>query len=197
MRAILATSILIFLSGCMGGMAVHQGPATYALSVAPVNPGVGQSGALHDVEVESPSWIDITDMQYRLSYLDRLKRESYATSRWVASPARQMELQLRQTLLSPGSRPGSCRLRVELDEFLQVFEAAERSHVIVEARVALVSPRVDILIARQRFRVTQVAGADARSGVLAFDVAVRQMATDIEVWLNGMSGESLGTCRRG
>lgn len=197
MRALILGSILL-LAGCFGGTGTRPIPASYDLSSAPMAADSGSPGILRQIEVGAPPWLDTAAMQYRLAYADRARREIYAGSRWVAPPAGLLELQLKQRLLGGGSpriQSAGCRLRVELDEFVQVFTAPETSQVAVEARVALLAPRAETLLARQRFRVVLAAGADARSGALALDAAARQFGAEIENWLERVDGEILDRCR--
>lgn len=197
MRALILGSILL-LAGCFGGSGTRPIPANYDLSSAPMAPDSGPPGILRQVEVGAPAWLDTTAMQYRLAYADKARREVYAGSRWVAAPAGLLEQQLKQRLLGGGSlriQSAGCRLRVELDEFVQVFTAPETSQVVVEARAALLAPRAETFLARQRFRVVQAAGADARSGAQALDAAARQFGEEIVNWLGRVDGESLDRCR--
>lgn len=153
------------------------------------------------IEVLSPSWLDTTAMQYRLAYADRARREIYAGSRWVAPPAKLLEQQLKRRLLGGVGavriQPAGCRLSVELDEFVQVFDAPEMSRVIIEARAALLAPRAATFLARQRFTVIKTASADARSGAVALDAAARQFGEEIEDWLRQGATEIFDRCRLG
>lgn len=199
MRALLFVAGIVLLSGCFGGNGSRLSPASYDLG--PAQPAVDSApaGILRQIEVHAPSWLDTTAMQYRLSYADRNRRQAYAASRWVAPPARLLEQSLGQRLASGAgslqSRTAGCRLAVELDEFVQDFETPERSQAILEARVTLQPQRGAAFLARQRFRVLQPAGAEARSGAIAMATATRQFGGDIEIWLAQISGETLKYCR--
>jgi len=156
---------------------------------------------LRQIEVQAPSWLDTPAMQYRLSYADRTRREAYAASSWAAPPAQLLEHKLRQRLSGgTGSMPvqaGGCRLRVDLDEFVQDFARPENSQAIIEARVSLLAPRSDSLLARQHFRVVQPAGGDAPSGVVAMESAARRFGDEIENWLSQNSSETRKHCGPG
>lgn len=125
-------------------------------------------------------------MQYILAYADASRREAYAESRWVAPPARLLENFLARHLFSGKSETPSvgCRLRVELDEFVQAYDATEHSRALLEARVMLLPPHGDVILLRRSFRQSPPAGANAHSGVLAFSEASRKLGADIESWLN-------------
>jgi len=201
MRTWYLMPMVLLLSACFGGTGVRLAASTHDLSSVRTETDIGQAGMLHQIEVEAPSWLDTPAMQYRLSYADRTRREAYAASRWAAPPARLLEHKLRQRLLGgAGSVPvqaGGCRLRVELDEFVQDFAKPESSQAILEARVVLLAPRSDTLLAWQHFRVVQPAGGDARSGVVALEAATRRFGDEIENWLRQSSSETLKRCGPG
>lgn len=199
MRALLLFPIVLLLSGCFGGTGGRLSPASYDLSSERLEVAVEPAGMLRLVEVRSPSWLDTTAMQYRLAYAEKTRREVYAGSRWVAPPAALLEQQLKRWLLAGGaswtSQQAGCRLGVELDEFIQVFDAPEVSHVVVEARATLWAARGDTAVARQRFELSRPAGADARSGALALDAATRRFGEDIGAWLRQIGSEAMSRCR--
>lgn len=199
MRALIPLALILLLAACAGGAGSRPSPASYDLSSAVLEPDSGQAGILRQVDVQSPAWIDTPAMQYRLSYADKARREVFAASRWVASPARLLEQQLKQRLLSGAgglrNQAASCRLRVELDEFVQDFDSPASSQVILAARAVLLAPRHETFLARQHFRVVHAAGADARSGAAALDAAARQFGEEIEDWLRRAGKEVLDRCR--
>jgi len=201
MRAVLLLPMVLLLSACFGGTGARPNPATHDLSSAQPEADSGRAGLLRQVEVQSPPWLDTTAMQYRLSYADRTRREAYAASRWAAPPSRLLEQKLTRRLLGDAGsiqvQAGGCRLRVDLDEFVQDFTKPENSQAIIEARVTLLAPPSDSFLARQHFRVVQPAGLDARSGVVALEAAARQLGDEIENWLRQRSSETLKHCRLG
>ena len=141
-------------------------------------------------------------MQYILAYADGARREVYAESRWAAPPARLLEKALARRLLSGTSEIHSagCHLRVELDEFVQVYDAPGSSLALVELRAMLMAPRANVLLLRRSFRQSPAAGADARSGVLAFATATHDLGAEIERWLKQMTEQMpalVESCRAG
>jgi cholesterol transport system auxiliary component len=73
---------------------------------------------------------------------------AYVESRWLAPPAALFTVRLRQRLVATNRggvlMPGdgvrvAATLRVELEEFSQVFDAPERSRALVRVRATLVS----------------------------------------------------------
>lgn len=169
---------LFLLAGCVGNVRQTESArfdlGTAALVWRPAEVALGS------VEVTAPSWLAGTALQYRLLYADPLRRQAYNESRWAAPPAELIERALNR---QPGAATG-CRLRLELDELVQVFDAPAASRVLLEARAALATPRGDAVLARQAFAVARPAsGADARGGVEAAAAAVQELAAGLGAWL--------------
>ena len=201
MRTWYLMPLVLLLSACVGGTGARLAATTHDLSSAGTESDTAHASMLRQLEVEAPSWLDTPAMQYRLSYANRTRREAYAASRWAAPPARLLEHKLGRRLLGgAGSLPpqtGGCRLRVNLDEFIQDFAGPQSSQAILEARAILLAPRSDTLLARQHFRVMQPAGGDAPSGVVALEAAARRFGDELEAWLKQSGSETLKHCGPG
>ncbi len=73
-------------------------------------------------------------------------------------------------------------LRVELDDFAQVFDAADRSRALVRVRATLVGNRIGIL--QRAFSVEKaVASADAEGGVRSLAAASDEVIEQLLEWL--------------
>lgn len=201
---LLSLAALAF-AGCSIGPAREQ-VAHYDLGPQPAIESRQARVSLRSVEVESPSWLDGQAMQYRLAYADKLQRESYAESRWVAPPGQLLEQVLRRAVLSGESAAGAggCRLRITLDEFLHFFEQPTASFGLVEARAVVLAPRNDMPLARRSFSLRQPAPTqDARGGVAALSGAVERLTGEVGDWLAALDrAEAQGlsiarTCRAG
>lgn len=149
---------------------------------------------LRSVDVIAPTWLDAPAMQYRLAYVDPARRASYAESRWVAPPPELLQQSLRKSMSSAQTRvaPGACRLQIEVDEFIQVFDSPESSSGVIELRAALLVAHADSLLARKTFRARHAAqSADARGGVAALAAATNEVSGAIHDWLDGLSTASM------
>lgn len=146
------------------------------------------------VHVAAPSWLATPAIQYRLLYADGLRRQAYAESRWAAPPAELIERALgRQT---PTAASG-CRLRLELDELVQVFDSPQQSRVLLELRASLTPLRGDAVLAQKAFAVTQAAAAaDARGGVAAAATALQTLAGEMAAWLTATAQQAPATAAR-
>lgn len=143
---------------------------------------------VHDAS--APVWVDSTLIHYRLAYQDAPRPRAYADSRWVMSPALLFSNRLRGRLAASGTgsivQPGDgtragYALRVELEEFVQVFDAPGRSRALLQARVLLTADRE--LVAQKTFRVEQPSRtADAEGGVRALIAASDAAIDELIAW---------------
>lgn len=153
---------------------------------------------IRSAEVVPASWLASTAMQYRLAYTQPTRRQFYLESRWVAQPGQLVELAVKRSMKTSETAVSSsgCRLRVDLDEFIQVFDEEGRSRGLIEARAALLAPRTDQLIATRGFAVSRPAPTpDAVGGVAALREGVLQLNRELLDWLEAIDKE--GTTRPG
>ncbi|AKU11939.1 putative lipoprotein [Azoarcus sp. CIB] len=133
-------------------------------------------------------------MQYRLDYRQPAQRQVFAESRWAAPPSEMLQRRLLQALLAPSATSGGCRLRLEVDEFTQAFEAPAASTAVIVARAEVLPPRGENALARRMFELREPASsADAKGGVTAFRKAGERLTTEIAGW---MAESAVGACRR-
>ena len=156
--------------------------ALYDLGVAPAS-SLPTALAPAQVVLNAASWLSATAMHYRLSWQDPSRRRAYAESRWVSAPADMLGIALDRGLAG-GAGGLHCHLRVELDEFVQVFDSDTQSHVELIVRVALLPSRSAGPHARTEFRITEAApSADASGGVSAHRSAAQRLVHEISAWL--------------
>ncbi len=189
----------VLLAGCInlevGGKAGRADLAYFDLAGGQAaSPGgaTPRAIALRSVDVVAPTWLDVPAMQYRLAYADPARRASFIESRWAAPPPELLQQVLRRQLSGAESRgaPGPCRLQIEVDEFVQVFDSPQSSSGLIELRAALLA-RADAPVARKTFRASRPAqSADARGGVAALAAATGDLATAIRDWLDASGSDS-------
>ncbi len=145
--------------------------------------GAGERGALAAalaparVTVTAPAWLQATTMHYRETWADPGRRRSYAENRWTASPPAMLGLVLERAL--GAGEGGGCWLRVQVDEFEQVFHAPDRSEVRLLVRFALLPVRGAAPISSRTLTVQEPAAADASGGAAAFRIAAKRLADGI------------------
>jgi cholesterol transport system auxiliary component len=209
MKLVTLLSVSVLLTACFGG-------ATKPVTVAQYDLGdlasAGSSGGmtlgqatlpLRSVDVHAPSWLSKATIQYRLAYADAGRRDVYTESRWAAAPGELLEVSLRRRLGlvdgaadSAGSGAG-CRLRVELDEFVQVFDSAQQSRAVIAARLMVQAPRSDELLVRKTLQLSKPASSpDARGGVAAFSSLATEMGNEAGHWLAALARDQPALIKR-
>ena len=113
------------LAACAGGP--RNAPPAEVYDFGLPAPPLAKDGGWSKLalEVRAPYWFDSLSIEYRLLYDDPLKLRSYAGSRWAGAPGLLLAQRLRQQLgfLGGSGRTAvSCVLRLDLQEFSQVFD---------------------------------------------------------------------------
>ena len=138
------------------------------------------------LEVKSPPWFDSLNIDYRLIYDDPLKPREYAESRWAGTPGTQLALRLRQqlgTVSAAENTAGICLLRVELQEFSQIFDTPQTSHAVVQGSVSLIDDQRQLVAERQLTIEKPATSADAHGGARALVAAGTEFGQQIADWL--------------
>lgn len=200
-RWLLAVLAALALAGCkaLPDKPVRQtmydfGPSTAAETAAT------SRGALVLPEVEVTGILETPALLYRLGYEDAHQLRPYAYARWSAPPGQLLRQRLRDVLgrdravldaaaAAALSRRGGTPppvLRVELEEFSQLFDSPGESKGVVRVRCTLLENTGggERLVAQRSFNVQRPApSADAPGGVRALTAATEAAAQDIASWL--------------
>lgn len=144
-------------------------------------------------EVHATYWLDNTMMHYRLAYANDQQTRSYANSRWNMPPANLFEQRFKARISAAGgtvlpamdgTREGIL-LRLELDDFSQQFDAADRSAAQVALRVSAF--KKGALLGQKTFRqILSALSADADGGARALTDATDRAIDDAIAWLAEM-----------
>ena len=205
---ITATFCLIFLAGCsslpspparavqydFGPGALVAPPSEARTLLAPL--------ALADIEAAGRADTSIAVL-YRLAYTDARQLRPYQTARWSQPPTQLVQQALRTRLgqrravLRADDAQGAARsggvtgslpdiLRVDLEEFSQVFSSPTDSVGLLRMRATLVEPTAagEKLLGQRVFTVqTPAASADAAGGTRALTEAAERAAQELAQWL--------------
>lgn len=129
-------------------------------------------GANPEVTVSAPIWLDTPAVLYRLGYADESQLHAYAQTQWVAAPSRLLEQALLASSLKDDPRACSAgggppvRLDVNLQEFSQAFDSPSDSHVVLRAKVRMLSTRTHAVLAQRQFDLRAAAPASDGPGAV-------------------------------
>lgn len=191
-----ACSLLLTLAACAGGRGAPPA-ATYDFGPRPSEAGVdgAASAAARPVSLELrlAPWLDTPAVNYRLAYDDASRLMAYSQSRWAAPAGQLLNLRLRQQL---GGGNGGCALRLEVDEFTQVFDSPTQSRGVLQGRMTLFDKQRKLIFERP-FSVEKPAPSpDARGGVVALSLAADAFGQEIGRRLADLEREArLAPCR--
>lgn len=151
-------------------------------------------------DIEATPALDSSAVLYRLAYADAQQLQPYTLARWSMTPAQLLRQRLREhlgqqrALLNPGdtgmgAATAPLTLRVELEEFSQLFESPDKSVGLLRLRATLVQPGpggekglAQRSVIMQRPAPTPDAAGGVRALTAAADAAVRELAQ----WLLGL-----------
>lgn len=191
---ILAPFMLLLASGCATRSALQTlydlGPLPPVQS-APASPILPPLALAEPV---GPAFLDSPMMFYRLTYANDQQPRAFAESRWSMAPAQLLGQRFKARFGQTGSGMISAGdgatnvpvVRIETDDFTQVFDTPTHSAGLVRLRVAVFNGR--ILLAQKSF-VQQHASstADAAGGARALADASDTLITDVINWLGTLT----------
>ncbi|MBC3871692.1 ABC-type transport auxiliary lipoprotein family protein [Undibacterium oligocarboniphilum] len=187
--ALVFSWLLLLLGGCAGTTAAPKQSYDFGAFQQATVPDTRLQVVL--AEIQTTPALDSNAMLYRLNYANGQQLQPYAQARWAMPPAQLLAQRLRQQFAARGSLLGSPadgvdklpQLRLELEEFSQIFTTPERSHAQLSLHAVLVKNRH--VIAQGHFvRQTPSATQDAAGGAQAMQQAADQLSTDLLDWLN-------------
>lgn len=153
--------------------------------------------------VESSSALDNSALLYRLGYADARQVRPYAQARWSMPPAELLHRRLserltaRRLVLTPVQAAGTLRtdgqptpwqLRVDLDEFSQLYTSPQQSQGLVRLRATVTFTTQGQLQRRQQSFSAQrpAAQPDAVGGVRALTEATDAVIEELLAWMAGL-----------
>ena len=202
-RALSAAALAVALAGCAAvpdkpvrAMAYDFGPG----ATAPASATAALSAPIVLAEVDTSGALDSSALLYRLAYADAHQLHPYAHARWSASPAQLIRQRLREQIgqarpvLDPSegavlARTGGAMprvLRIEVEEFCQLFDSPARSWGLLRLRATLLenTPAGEKLLGQRSIVEREPApSADAPGGVRALAAATDAAAAEIGDWL--------------
>jgi cholesterol transport system auxiliary component len=152
-------------------------------------------------DIDASPALESNAVLYRLAYADAQQLKPYAQARWSMTPAQLVRQRLRahlgqsRTLLNPGDSMGKgsaapLTLRLELEEFSQLFDSPGTSVGLLRLRATVVqanSPAEQTLAQRMVVVQRPAASADAAGGVRALTLATDAAIQEIDAWLQTLA----------
>lgn len=200
-----AIFVLVFVAGCS---ALPEPPVRPTLYDFGPGPRVPEASATQPrsapLALETVDYASLpesgTAVYYRLAYADAQQLRPYQAARWSQPPQQLMReclqnrLGLQRPVIGTHGAMAAARfqgqapvvLRVELEEFSQVFTQPDRSDGLVRLRATLTRPSVqgEEFLAQRLFVAQRAAPSqDAAGGALAIAQAAEQVAQDVAQWL--------------
>lgn len=198
-----AVFVLGFLVGCSALPEPPVRPVLYDFGPAPL-PAAAPAKALPALALATLDNAGQPDgssaVHYRLAYADARELRPYQQARWSQPPIQLMRQRLQAHLGQQRAVVGTlgalasvrvdgqppALLRVELEEFSQVFDSPERSVGLVRLRATLTRPNPlgESLLAQRLFEAQAPAPSpDAAGGTRALAQGADQVAAALAQWL--------------
>jgi uncharacterized lipoprotein YmbA len=185
MRRLALILLFLGLAGCFtsGKRGTEKGLAIYDLG-APPAPLVLARPSLLAVEVRAPLWMDALGINYRLAYADPTRLREYALVRWAGPPAQMMQQRLSQqlALATAGQGRARCLVRIEINEFTQVFSSPDLSKGLLQGRAYWLDQARHPLAERVVDIERMADRPNSSGGVAALQAAVGQLAAEMQAW---------------
>ncbi|MBS1187518.1 MAG: putative lipoprotein [Burkholderiaceae bacterium] len=146
--------------------------------------------AVRLADIDAPAWLDGRAMHYRLAYANEQQVRQFAHNRWQMPPPQLFSQRLKMRLVEAGGLVLSTAdsgqavpvLRIEMTDFIQVFDSESRSWSRVTIRASLFNGRT--ILAQKNFaRDLPATTADAAGGARALADASDQAIGDLLLWL--------------
>jgi cholesterol transport system auxiliary component len=192
LAAALSLAFFTMLAGC--GIAPKAERASQfdlgAMSAASGRQDLPALPPVSIADVSTPNWLDRPLMFYRLNYDDPLQPRPYASSRWTMAPAQMIAQRLKQRITQAGgvalaASDGANNVpvvRIEADDFSQVFDAPDRSAGQIALRASVYQGR-RLLGQKTVTHSVPARTADATGGARALSEATDAAARDLILWM--------------
>lgn len=186
MRLVILLLLIVSLGGCFtaGKRGGDVALAVYDLGAFKDSTAGAQRKRPMAIEVRAPLWFDSLGIDYRLGYSEPNRLREYSRARWVGPPAQLIQLRLIRDLgyIPSGQGKAACVLRVDIDEFSQVFDTAETSRAVLQGRVQWLDRSRGRLLEKQIVLQAQASSPDSQGGVTAMGQLVGELSGSIAAW---------------
>jgi cholesterol transport system auxiliary component len=203
-----ACSLLcLVLSACLtsGKRGNEVSMSVYDLGVVSAAAGDKPDLLPLSIEVRAPAWLDSMGIDYRLAYNEpaneaankTARLREYSQARWAAPPAHLLQQYLAQELklMLPGQGRSLCILRLDLNEFSQVFDSPSASRAVLKGRLQLLDRARNRLAEREVYLEQAAASADSKGAVSALIKVSGQLLGELKRWeAEQLAGKNAQAC---
>lgn len=186
------------LGGCANSIQSVR-PALYdfgpgPLAATPINATANRAPLILGT-IEATPALESLSVHYRLGYANGQQLKPYSQARWSMAPAQLIrqrlneQLGLSRAILNPGESglagaDAPATLRVDLEEFSQLFLTPTQSVGLIRLRATLIQPSQTPRVVQHSVVVQRPApSADALGGVQALTAATDAAVLEIDTWL--------------
>ncbi|HYE36336.1 hypothetical protein [Methylocaldum sp.] len=142
----------------------------------------GSPAAWSAVDVDAPEWLRGDRIRYRFVYSDPTRVGFYTLDRWIAPPSEL--LAQRFALLGDG---GPFRIRIELEEFEQIFERPGSARAVIRFRALVYELGSNKRLAERMFQLSRISpSADAAGAVASFAGLTDESVSTVRAWVESM-----------
>ncbi|CDS52531.1 Probable lipoprotein [Polaromonas sp. CG9_12] len=212
-RVICLISVMALATGCSvldkptRATMYDFGPGELTTQLATLPPAAVAAPALSPLAIAdiatSGGALENQAVLYRLGYVDDQQLRPYSQARWTMPPAQLVRQRMRERLsqqrvvltaregvaLNRSQNANLPMLRLELEEFSQLFSAPDTSIGLIRVHATLVdiTPAGERLVAQRNLSVQRPAtSADAGGGVRALTAATDAAIDELDQWLRQM-----------
>lgn len=209
-RVVNALVLVLVIAGCSALPAAPSRPVTYdfgwagGVGTAAASASTSVQPALALDDISTAGLADTAAVLYRLQYADSQQLRPYSAARWSLPPAQLVRQRLKERLGENRAILGAddiasrqqvdgrapVILRLQLEEFSQVFASPQSSQGVLRLRASLVDnlPQGERLLAQRVFTESRPAATqDAPGGVAALVVATDAAAVNIDQWVRSLN----------
>lgn len=186
--------LLLLLGGC-SALSGFNRPATPVATFDLGPPAVAAAADAirfkpQQVRVDAPSWLSSTNLYYRMDYIDPLRLYTYHHSRLVDTvPVLVQQRLAYKTAALSHAAVVPVLLVLQVEEFAQHFEAANRSQAQVRVNARLVGLDSGRVIAEQSFSASAPAPSnDAPGAMRALGQATDTVLEKVLHWQAALAG---------
>jgi cholesterol transport system auxiliary component len=191
-RALLLSALLsVLLAACSLDRPHLSTSSLYDLGTPPAADKTLPAVKVSVAEINPAAWLDTQAIFYRRLDVNDQQPRAYAQNRWVIPPAQLLTQRLKARIAQAGGIAASAAdnpdnlstLKIEADDFSQVFESPAKSRGQVALRASVLNGRT--LIAQKTFLAQAPAPSnDPEGGARALSTAGDTAIADIIVWLS-------------